>query len=253
MCFIKCPNLQWLKQIFHSTCLLNTNTCKPTNFLELNSKKTEPVVVAPEAQLQKVAGCWLILSHLSIKVCSLGISHNPSLNLQSHINCNSPPFSSKTTPNSNCNRILSRLISRTGTSMSSALQIRVLRCTNSWEKITLTLINIHFFRNPPAHLQGPLFSWSLVLLWHPDSKKKKKLIPKSLTPARLACFSSRKCSALGLRPKKVGQSQCSKLPSSGCLTSAPGDSVQAVIVQIHFSPLLPILFFCHGQSLLWSL
>lgn len=99
MCFIKCPNLQWLKQIFHSTCLLNTNTCKPTNFLELNSKKTEPVVVAPEAQLQKVAGCWLILSHLSIKVCSLGISHTPSLNLQSHINCNSPPFSSKTTPN----------------------------------------------------------------------------------------------------------------------------------------------------------
>lgn len=41
-----------IKQIFHSK-----NTWKPTNFLKLNSNKMEPVVVAPEAELQKLSEC----------------------------------------------------------------------------------------------------------------------------------------------------------------------------------------------------
>lgn len=84
MYFTKHPNLQWLRQIFHSTCQKRGSQ---QNFHKLSSNKMEPIVVAPEALLQKVAGCWWMLSHLSITLCSLGITHNSSLNFQSHTKC----------------------------------------------------------------------------------------------------------------------------------------------------------------------
>lgn len=189
MSFIKCPNLLQLKHFFHSS-PINTNTWKLTNFLKLNSNKTEPIVVAPEAQLQKVSECWRMLFHLSIKVCSPGIIHSSSLNFQSHIKCNSPSFTSKTSQNSNCNRILQRLVSKTGTRMSLMLQIRVLRCTKSWEKITLNQPSSRFtsLNEDLCHSKVFMPTYPSLGLWYFSDIQSSLTLTLTLTPETVLFF-----------------------------------------------------------------
>lgn len=151
--------------------------------------------MAPEAPpLQKVTGCWRMLSHLSTKVCSLGIVHNSSLNFQSHIKCISKfkffhlkkiselqlqqnPL--KTYQQNRCQHVFNAAHKSSG-------------AQKSWEKITLTLINVHFFqwRSVIQKSSCPPTRASLLLVlgtFFDILSPYVNLTP--LTPLRLACLS----------------------------------------------------------------
>lgn len=67
----------------------------PTQYEKCESQQTStnsaPIKWSPWLwhlkHLQKVAGCWWMLSHLSITLCSHGIIHNSFLDFQSHTKC----------------------------------------------------------------------------------------------------------------------------------------------------------------------